>query len=83
VSRVSWSANDIICLASKPALGNLYLAPSNLFLLVLLTALLDNLIVTVGNLFPRYLPPNDTIFLSAEATIVFRNIHYRKKDEQK
>lgn len=44
MSLVLWSANDI-SLASKPVFGNLYLAPSNLFLVVLLTALLDNLII--------------------------------------
>lgn len=50
VSLVSWSANDIICLASKPVFSNLYLAPSNLFSVMLLTALLDNLIIlTDGN----------------------------------
>lgn len=78
LSLVLWSA-------SKPVFGNLYLAPSNSFLVVLLTALLDNLIIiTDGNFIllcfldasPRL---NDIIFPFADATIVFRNIRYRKK----
>lgn len=78
VSLVLWSA-------SKPVLGNLCLAPSSLFLVVLLTALLDNLIIiTDGNFillcFLDASPClNGITFPPADATIVFRNIHYRKK----